>query len=168
MTAQLAAAAAAAADGVLVARPRTDVVHVACPGGAGLTATGRLRRGHRPLCGTRGRAWPTLTALGATGGARRLCVRCTAALRRKGVDLTGRDIAARLTPDQITDLVDHARTDHDLHVAVMALCNCHHPGLLARLAPRVRARRDRLHPPETRMPVTTRSVSEQGVRRARA
>lgn len=73
MTGVLPVVAAAAAGRVLVGCRRGGVVHVAAPGGAGLTPTGRLRRDQRPLCGQRARAlrvWPV--------DGRPLCSRCAA------------------------------------------------------------------------------------------
>lgn len=66
---------------ILVASRRGQVLHLVdagcCHPNCSLTPTGRLRQGHRPLCGTRGRAWhfqdlPT----------RPLCEYCTAIASR--------------------------------------------------------------------------------------
>jgi hypothetical protein len=72
VTRLLPALTAAATDAVLVARPRGTVLHLATPGGAGLTATGRLRRGSTPLCGRRAPAWRTSAVDG-----RPLCHLCS-------------------------------------------------------------------------------------------
>jgi len=138
--------AAAAVDGVLVARPRTAVVHLAKPGGAGLTATGRLRRGRRPLCGVRGRTWRA-----SADPTRRLCARCAAHLHRAGLD--PREVAPeRLTVEQLAALLDTAATGRELHLAVLALCRCQIPGALHDLSPRVAAARARLNPKTRRFP----------------
>lgn len=137
--------AAAALDAILVARPRTAVVHVARPSRRGLTPGGRLRRGTGPLCGTRGRAWTA-----CTDPARRLCRRCATHPSLRALDPSSAAVTAALTEQQLTDLLDQAITARDLHLAVLALTSSTVPGALFRLSPRVRDARHRIHPQPTR------------------
>lgn len=103
MTAVLPAFAAAAVGGVLVGNSRGGVVHVAVPGKAGVTSAGRLRRGRRPLCGLRARAWRCWPVDG-----RPLCVRCVRHV--DGCD----DPSFLLTREQRAELlVESVRTARD-------------------------------------------------------
>lgn len=129
-------AAAAVPGAVLVARPRAAAVHVASPGRRGLTPDGRLRRGVRPVCGQRGRAWPTVQVDG-----RRLCGRCAAHLRRT-VDLAA---AARQVPLELLEQTLRCVLDDEQLVAARWLVlNSDHLGAVYRLSRQVAEARGRL------------------------
>ncbi len=90
----LPAMAAAAAGAVLVGNRRGQVVHLAVLPAAALTSSGRLRRGHGPVCAQRGRVWRCWPIDG-----RPLCGRC---LRTAG---PADDPSFMLTPAQRAELV---------------------------------------------------------------
>jgi hypothetical protein len=149
VTPVLPALAAAACSGRLVARPRGRVVHLATPTSRQVTARGALRRGRngcRPLCGSRGRAWPAAPA----GDPRGLCVRCSSALRRRGIDVHDQAVTARaaaqLTEQQLLDAIEGARDGAQLHAAVMTLlaAGATHHGIVGRHSRLVRDARYRL------------------------
>jgi hypothetical protein len=111
----LPALAAAHAGGILVGNGRGRVVHIATPGGAGLTPLGRLRRGSRPLCGQHARAWRCWPVDG-----RPLCARC--ARRRPGIlpaPRLPREQLARLLADTLAT----ARDEATLAAARLAVCS---------------------------------------------
>jgi hypothetical protein len=115
MSPVLPALAALSTGGVLVANRRGRVLHVATPGGAGLTPTGRLRRGTAPLCGQHARRWQQTRVDG-----RRLCARCTVRLPASTGNLAQTDRAVF-----VELLADTFRTAPDLatvQAATLALC----------------------------------------------
>lgn len=140
--------AAAALSGVLVARPAAQVRHVAVT--TGLTGTGRLRRGERPLCGRAGRAWSARRGRGLP-----LCRLCEHRTRV----LAGRDglvAAARtLTALDLSEILGTTTTLDDVET-VAGLLAASGPALRTALVPgrwgteplqtQVRHARDRLTP----------------------
>lgn len=134
----LLARAALGSDARLVARPQSPVVHLARATGRQVTPGGKLRRGTRPLCGQRGRAWPLLDVV--TG--RRLCRRCERAAR-PAVAAAGPAVAHALTEQELLALLDAATDARQLHEAKM-LVLASAPGMLHRLAPAVRVAQGRL------------------------
>lgn len=121
--------AEAGAQCLLVARPGSDVVHVAVPA-LPLTPAGRLRRGERPVCGRTARAWRRTSIDGRRGR------RCgTAGVR-------GRRCAA---PRPLQLLAETLTTARDLPtVETAAALVITTPGAIFSLAPKVRAARERL------------------------
>jgi hypothetical protein len=108
------ARAAAGPHGRLVRGRRSRVVHVARV--PRLTATGRLPRGARPVCGRLLRAQRLDSA---TAGGLRLpvCRSCTRLLLRGDATV---DVGSVLTVDEIREWLATAATSTEVHAATMA------------------------------------------------
>lgn len=120
-------AAATVDNGQLVARTSTRVLHVAVPGPRGLTPTGRLRRGVRPLCGQTAVIWRASQADG-----RSLCRRCAAHLERRTTPAQLQAAAPAVRLEDLVLAVTNARTTSDLSALQILACNA---GLIARPVP---------------------------------
>jgi len=126
------AAAAAGPTGLLVARRRSRVLHVALPTRS--TAT-RLPRADRPLCGRSSRSWSLVAPDG-----RPLCRTCAAALTRRGADPLAPTVPALLPPATIEATI---RTAEAAALDAVVLLVSRAPAC-GRYTPLVRARRDEL------------------------
>jgi hypothetical protein len=127
VSAVLPALAALSVQGLLVSNRRGRVLHVATPGGAGLTPTGRLRRGTAPICGQHGRRWQQARVDG-----RRLCRRCTRQIPASTGNLlqADREVFVELLADTFRSAPDLAT----VQAATLALCAAPRGAMTMRVA----------------------------------